>query len=87
MSYPLTTFEAINDERMSDAQYAGEVESMERVRRAQAALIDALKYAHDNSTIMDSDAKDSFADWCGDNLPPDWEWELREMALERNQHG
>lgn len=65
------------DTRMGDAQYASEMAAMEYVARAMAHMNDALAFAKENSIIFDPEAIPYFQDYCGDNLPPDWEGEIR----------
>ena len=73
MSYPLTTFEAINDERMSDDAYAAETEIMQAYFRAEAAFLDAVMRVNKASTFATIDAA-ALEDFAHDYLPDPDSW-------------
>lgn len=62
MSYPMTTFEAINDERMSDDAYINNMMAVQISIDAEKALLDAVKKFNRLSTVgkIDMDAVKAF---------------------------
>jgi hypothetical protein len=73
MSMPMTTLEAINDERWSLQDYEGETSVMEAYFRAEAAFRDAIATVNKMSNFAKIDAE-AFENFCHDELPDPDSW-------------